>query len=208
MSHYPIHGHILVCLYSIHLGDSLSQKHKCMVDISGILKKIGYLYNYPQLTDNIQSDIRKIFFIGTSVFNVVALFYTDHLACVYSFEHGYLDTCTNSFYRYHMLEVKIGRRIYPHYDVIINKPLFTCREDFDRCVCVCVCVCVYLWKPLATFLFIRVLLHVRPAWVHMRNIEMRHGSRMSLLNEMYQEQIPLLVAEECNSNRRNKLMWN
>ena len=41
-----------------------------------------------------------------------------------------------------MLEVKIGRRIYPHYDIIINKPLFTSREDFDRSVCVCVCVCV------------------------------------------------------------------
>ena len=45
------------------------------------------------------------------------------------------------YYRYHMLEVKIGRRIYPHYDVIINKPLFTSREDFDRFVCVCVCLC-------------------------------------------------------------------
>ena len=45
---------------------------------------------------------------------------------------------TNSLYRYHMLEVKIGRRIYPHYDIVIDKPLFTSREDFDRCVCVCV----------------------------------------------------------------------
>ena len=62
-----------------------------------------------------------------------------------------------------MLKVKIGRRIYPHYDVIINKPLFTSREDFDRYVYMCVCVCACIdnkvkdWKRVmgvATFIHI------------------------------------------------------
>ena len=60
-----------------------------------------------------------------------------------------------------MLEVKIGRRIYPHYDVIINKPLFTSTEDFDRCAYVCVCVYqsivfvfVFLYLLVYMYLFI------------------------------------------------------